>query len=511
MAIYDLSKEGWVPVSSSRGVVRLVGLEQVLVDAHRLGRLTAETPLCEAALLRLLVAIAHRIADVSDRDQWLALIERGSFDADRVRRYFSEWGYRFDLLDTEYPFYQDVLLSDVSRAPVSRLAFYSDAMPMVKRRWEKASPPLMKLGAVARYLLAYQTFDVGGFKSIAVPGENNSAKEAPLRSASVVMIQGRNLFETILFNMALYNPEAGLPWPCDAALDIPAWERVERNVAGPREPHGYLDWVTTQARRVLLRPELDAEGSVSGVRWVSITKGENAEERFLDRHRDPMVPYRWVRRDGKVVQVPVRLLSDRGAWRDGYGLLCSSGTRAVENANVSFVLSSGLFDGKQGPVDVLVVGMGTAQSKILFISSSGVRLPAAYFASDSEELLDALRYGLEIVEEGGSILRGVTREESPQSMADVRGNESSGFFWATVEGRVEAFVNELPECDAYEPRLRELVHEVADVADRALESVGMGSDRLMRLGRGSSKIRGILYGAANKIITGEGRDDVGVN
>ena len=509
--IYDLSTEPWIPLASPGGRVRFVGLEKALTEAHEFGRLTAETPLCEGALLRLLSAIAHRIACVSNLEEWLALKGQGKFDSDRVGEYFSQWRDKFYLLDPEYPFYQDASIGHVEAAPVSRLTFYSDARPLIRGRWEKASPPLLELSTVARYLLSYMTFDVGGFKSRALPGENHSAKEAPLRSASMLMIQGSNLFETILFNMGIYNPEAGQPWTFNPDLDLPAWERTDSNAAGPREPTGYLDWLTAQSRRILLHPEKNSDGDVEGVRWVSITKGENAEENFLHSHHDPMVPYRWVRRNKEVIQVPLRLFPDRGAWRDGYGLLCATGTKAVQCANVNFALSNGVIGGGNAPVDVQMVGMGTDRSKILFISSSGVRLPSVYFADDSEELRDALRCGMEIIEEGGSILRGVTREESPKALSNARGDESSGIFWATIESRFEAFAAELPESEDYGDRVHQLVNETVEVADRALEAIDFGGDRLMRMGRSSSKMRGILRSVARKIIEEGGKDDDSAN
>ena len=503
---FDLLSEPWIPLASESGEVHLVGLRNALIDSHKFRCLTAETPLCEGALLRLLVAAAHRIADVSSPQAWHKLMAESQFNAERIQRYLHEWHERFDLFHPAKPFLQDTSIQDADSSPVSRLAFYQDGRPMIKGRWEKATPPFLEPDVVARYLLAYEAFDVGGFKTRAYSGENNSAKEAPLRSSTLAMLQGTTLFETILLNMSLYNPEEGRPWPCDRELDMPAWERTDGNFAGPRTPTGYLDWLTPLSRRVLLRPETDERG-VTGVRWVSITKGENAPEDFLTEHRDPMVPYHTVFRDKKPIEVPLRLSRGRAAWRDGYALLCGSGTSAVRCGNIAFALEHSPNDTTAGPIDVRVVGMGSDKSKIQFYSSSGVRLPAPYFHQDADDIRDALRCGIEIVEQTGRILRSVTREESPKPLATTRGDESTDVFWAATEDMFETFVTDLPTSTDPQQRVRQLARNTADAADRALDVALMGSDRLMRLGRASSKLHGIMRSTANKIIEGGSDDD----
>lgn len=502
---YDLTTESWIPLSSTGGRVRFRGLQDTLTDADRFDRLVADTPLCEGALLRLLVAIAHRVADVSNVDEWLALREQGHFDRQRVLDYFSEWQDRFDLFSDTHPFYQDDAISHVEAAPISRLALFADGSPMLRVRWEKSNPPVFPLDKAVRHLLSYMTFDVGGFKSRAFPGENHSAKEAPLRSASMVVVQGRNLFETILLNMGIYDPEAGDPWVCDPAEDLPAWERDEENAAGPRDPRGYLDWLTLQSRRVLLHPEY-YDSSETGVRWVSITKGETLGEDFLNRHRDPMVPYRWLHTKNESFQVPLRFTTDRGAWRNGYALLCATGASSIDCRNVRLLIDNGLVSSDPNLIDLRILGMGSDRSKILFLSSDGVRLPAAYLADDAHELRNALRCGVEVAEECSRILRSVMREESPSSLGDIRGNEITSMFWASTEDRFATFVSRLPLADDYDRQVRLFAESIGDVADKALESATVGSEFYQKLGRASSKLRGILYSVTERIVNG-GEDD----
>ena len=503
---YDLSQEKWIPVTETGGRVTFRSLTETLTNAHRYGRLTGDSPLVEGATLRLLSALAHRIADVSSLDDWLALREQGHFDADRIAGYLSAWRDRFDLFGDDRPFYQDVDISHVEPAPVSRLAFYADGRPLARGKWEKETPPVFTPDTAARHLLAYMTFDVGGFKSRAFPGENHSAKEAPLRSASMAVIQGKTLFETVLLNMGIYSPETGEPWAFDRSEDKPAWERNDENMAGPRDPSGYLDWLTSQSRRVILHPAYNPDSKIGGVQWVSVTKGENAADDYLYGHIDPMVPYRWVRRQKELVQVPLRLHTDRGAWRNGYGLICATGTRAIECRNVAFAIENGLLDSFRNLVDLRVLGMGTDRSKILFFSSHGVRLPSDYFSPDAAELRDALRCGVEVVEECGSLLRNVTREESPESLRDIRGNEGLALFWGGAEVEFEKFVSTLPASSNYDMSVRLLVKGVADVADKSVSAVTSGTDRLQKIGQASSKIRGILYSSSQKILAG-GEDD----
>src|SRR5690606_28597888 len=64
------------------------------------------TPLQNASILRLMLAVLHRTHDTSSYKAWGNLWRRGRFDEDVLDRYWQQWAHRFDLFDPQRPFYQ---------------------------------------------------------------------------------------------------------------------------------------------------------------------------------------------------------------------------------------------------------------------------------------------------------------------------------------------------------------------------------------------------------------------
>ena len=58
---FDLIHERWIPCITPGGQTEELGLQDVLVNAHRLQEVYDESPLVTAALYRLLLTILHRI------------------------------------------------------------------------------------------------------------------------------------------------------------------------------------------------------------------------------------------------------------------------------------------------------------------------------------------------------------------------------------------------------------------------------------------------------------------
>ena len=104
---FDLIDEPWIGAVDSDGLLQEHSLRELLVRAHELSGLYDDSPLVVAALLRMILALLHRVHDgPRSRGEWQTLWQARQFDASRLDAYFDEWRDRFDLFDREHPFYQ---------------------------------------------------------------------------------------------------------------------------------------------------------------------------------------------------------------------------------------------------------------------------------------------------------------------------------------------------------------------------------------------------------------------
>ena len=110
----------------------------------------------------------------------------------------------------------------------------------------------MTAHAVARALVAHQAFAVGGGRS-----PTGYTSHAPLVGSVAVILVGDNLFETLMFNLVMYDQKKSRPIPA-SETDRPSWERDHPILPGePRPVLGYLDLLTWQSRAIRLVPQGD--------------------------------------------------------------------------------------------------------------------------------------------------------------------------------------------------------------------------------------------------------------
>src|SRR5690606_2380621 len=141
-------------------------------------------------------------------------------------------------------------------------------------------------------------------------GEPGSATAGPLNRGAFVMVRGDSLFETLLLNLVIYDPENAKPFAGDPSRDRPSWEqaplvRPTSTLEPQRTVYGYLDWLTWQSRRVELSLTED-QSRVRGVVYC-VAIGVKAPE-----PRDPMLAYREDKTRGLVA---VDVSETRALWR----------------------------------------------------------------------------------------------------------------------------------------------------------------------------------------------------
>ncbi|HKZ85385.1 MAG TPA: type I-E CRISPR-associated protein Cse1/CasA [Anaerolineae bacterium] len=367
--LFNLIHEAWIPCIRRNGASAELSLRQTLAEAHALRELYAETPPVTAALHRLLLAVMHRVFGPKRRADWQRLWEAGHFDMGRLDAYLGKWRHRFNLFDSERPFYQSRYKGASEKSVVSlvlEMASGNNAT-LFDHHTETASATLTPAQA-ARAVLTSQAFGFGGLS-----GMPEKFTDAPGAKGILFFAQGDSLFETLMLNLIRYPQEGGdMPSGPD---DQPAWEMNDPFKPDRSTPHGYLDYLTWHNRCVLLLPE--RAGNEVIVQKMIWGPGLRLEAEV----RDPMKHYREDKRTGFV---PLSFNSDRALWRDSSALLQlkKSDTRPP---TAFFWLSTLIDEDAIGLAQVyrfMALGLSKDQAKLEFFRSEALPLPLKYLHGD---------------------------------------------------------------------------------------------------------------------------------
>src|ERR1039458_7545526 len=118
---FNLLERPWIPCLTRQEIVIPLSLRETLARAHELLNITHESPLVGVSVMRLLLAVLHRVYGPRNAASWAILWRSPSFDMAALDGYFDQWRGRFDLFDAERPFYQDASCRKEQAAPVSKL------------------------------------------------------------------------------------------------------------------------------------------------------------------------------------------------------------------------------------------------------------------------------------------------------------------------------------------------------------------------------------------------------
>ncbi|QTL37747.1 type I-E CRISPR-associated protein Cse1/CasA [Pseudoalteromonas viridis] len=312
---YDLlEQECWIPAQDLQGEIRHYSIRGVLQAAPQLRQIVHDRPLAVSAISRLLLAVLYRSYRYLSGKNWHKAFEKGEFDAcvfDYIKS--DRCQGKFDLFCTQYPFFQTAEFQKDNGVTTSVKKLVPDySTGSNKLLWSHlADNKKFSISAseAAIQLLVCQYFSLGG----GVSGSSNLFKKhpnftnAPLVGGAVVMVEGENLFQTLMLNLKM---------PKDKALlddsDLPVWEQTDSKQEAPkaRAMRGLTDYLTWRSRHVRLIAEED--GSVSEMHF---SQGLPTPE---EMPREPYFAYR-LNKDEKML--PVRLSFARSCWRDTANLL----------------------------------------------------------------------------------------------------------------------------------------------------------------------------------------------
>jgi CRISPR system Cascade subunit CasA len=327
---YNLWTEPWITTTDREGRLVSLGIRDCLVRAHELRSFYDPSPLVIASLQRLLAAVAQAIvapeavADVAD------LIEQGHFDVDRIDRFGSRYGQRFDLFSETEPFMQT---ADIGTTPkkgektktVGYLFFEEPTGTNINHfRHGYDDDYQFSPATAARGLITLSAFATTGGAGIK-PSINGVP---PL----YVLPAGETLFETLALSVIApeYQPRIR------SERDKPAWARDGVTERGKEVLQvGYIESLTFPARRVRLFPERRGGYCSRSGEWCEVLVREMVFEMGFARPKDAETwfdPFAAYKMQKDKPPIPVRPSEGKALWRE-YGNLFQTHVKYSSDAD----------------------------------------------------------------------------------------------------------------------------------------------------------------------------------
>jgi CRISPR system Cascade subunit CasA len=334
---------------------------------------------------------------------------------DRLAPYLDEQREAFDLLHHSRPFYQtrglpkEYEADGVGRLVLERSNYGAAALLFQHRPVELAARDVVSFADAARNLVALHAFAPGGL--VKKSGEPGSGSAGPMNRGAYVAIRGDSLFETLMFNLMVYDPENGKPIPGDAKKDKPAWEQFPlARPTGDREPkrtpHGYIDWLTWQSRRV----ELALSPDGSAVQGVVYCVAQGVE---LPPPQDPMLAFRVDKERG---MVPIDFSESRALWRDCHAFVRETGQDGAAPPATVCQLATALRGVlADATPSLLVLGMRGDQAAIKISRAERLVVPGSVLAD--RDLQARLLEASTMAEAVGKTLRSALRIAAANSLS----------------------------------------------------------------------------------------------
>ena len=262
---FNLLTEPWVRVRRPDNTVQEVSLTDALLHAQDYVDLAGEIPTQDAAMLRLLLAVLFTVfsrvnakgkpqplAQSDDAlERWSELWQLGHFPAEPVRDYLEQWKDRFWLFHPTHPFWQVPTLSNGIEFDGKKLngerAESGNKTPLFQNI-SKAECAVLTYAQAARWLIYQNGYDERGGR----PKAGNKPRHGVswLGQIGFVAVKGKNLYETLLRNMAFSTEQDALQ-----EKQLPCWEREHARTEQSVEivmPKNQAELLTLQSRRILL-------------------------------------------------------------------------------------------------------------------------------------------------------------------------------------------------------------------------------------------------------------------
>ena len=272
---FDLLTEPWIRVRLKDNTVQEVSLTEALVSAQDYVDLAGEMPTQDAAVLRLLLAVLFTVFSrvnvkgepepLEKRGQalrrWSELWQLGHFPAAPIRDYLEQWKDRFWLFHPTHPFWQVPTLCNGIAFGGKKLngerAESGNKTPLFQNV-SKTECEVLSYAQAARWLIYQNGYDERGGR----PKAGNKPRHGVgwLGQIGFVAVKGKNLYETLLRNMAFPTEQDAL-----REEQQPCWEREQVRAEQSVKivmPKNQAELLTLQSRRILLKRSETVPGVV---------------------------------------------------------------------------------------------------------------------------------------------------------------------------------------------------------------------------------------------------------
>jgi CRISPR type I-E-associated protein CasA/Cse1 len=383
----NLLDDPWIPViSAADGRHMVVGVRDLLQNAHEYGEIDAGGATTTAALVLLTAAIVG--AAIPGEHEERVEVLRSRRMPKHVFAYLAKWRPRFDLASENGGFMQ-VKASDLGpnhKRAMPGKALFADVNDETDRKLYRRPPTgEMPWPIALRAMLERQMFDLGGPVTCPIPSDGDKgthAKGSVAAGKTVVYAVGKTLLETLILNAPLREPG-----------DAPSWEEEPRAGLRIEGRPGRLRAMTLPARSVLF--EFNAAGDVA---QLVFGPGAGYADSALQYHSAGFVAALFDAKKGEP-SFP-RMQTERSLWRWQHALLQQDGaaTRltAVENLNKFANLDE--WWSPDVPVELRFTGWVGFQKRIDYTEAAHLAFPAV-LASGSSNNIERRRAELQLASE----------------------------------------------------------------------------------------------------------------
>lgn len=454
---FNLIDDPWLPVRYAGSDDAEVGLRVALRDAPAIRDLAIAFPLEYVATLRMVIAVLQSACGpttMSGKPRWL---DAHAEMQPSIERYFDTWHEGFELFHPSRPFMQAPIGPEVEAGTIAALRpdWASGNNATLFDHHIDRRPEALSAGAAARALLTTLLFQPGG--GVSRPFNRT---DSPATKALQVLVEGRDLWETLVVNAPSFSDHARPIWEWSEHDD----ERARREGT---TPCGWLDRATWRSRAIQLLP--DEGGRVSQVRMHQHLKLSDAP---------PFDPYAPIRRVEGKPPTPVRASPSKALWRDAEALL--GGLR--ESPDHPTVVAEAVEAFEQRDESWLprirIVGQVVSQAKVTDVRDG--RMPVSRALLEDPLHLRVVVGLVDTAETGAKALRRAIHDATTElGAADGWGRAArwETDYWAVLAAPFRAALEDLAAVEDVE-RIR------VDVVDSWREQVIAGARRVFdRFGR----------------------------
>lgn len=441
---YNLLDEKWIWVTTSDLQLKKVSLLEILNDAHSLKELSNDSPMADAAIMRMLLAICFAAFSPKGKADVKKILNKGKFGkkvSDYLESYTEE---KFDVLG-EKPFLQSDLKTVKKLCnktiPIHRMIMADGNNPSHFTKFSDSDPEAVDLDEAVRLMLAYQFSTHCGLGE-ALKNEGLKSKFSYKHGAArtlggiFIFIRGKNLFETLCYNLS-----SAFSIPSDKK-DSCAWDK-DLTKKLPETPDGFCDLMTWTARLMRLVVE---DGKVSQV-YV-------APCRTLDEEavKDPFCAYR---RDKKNRMRPWNTFGKR-AWRSFNSLFLNREMDRNSN-NIKIPESFGIVpkwtDEPFVVLDIYIIN--TDRAKTLDWRRESYSMPTQCL--DNMEYSDLVNKMVEIASMASNAFFSLvklpvfdnkpTEKDKADAVRAYINNHVDPYYWPELENQFRKILTRVPDID----------------------------------------------------------------